>query len=187
MDGEDVRDYKLSELRDKIGIVQQKATLFSGTVKENLRMGKPDADDEEIKRAAEIAQAAEFIPRLENGYDSQISQSGTNLSGGQRQRLTIARAIIKNPEILIMDDSASALDYATDAALRKAIKENTRDMTVIIISQRVNTVKNSDRIIVLDDGKIAGIGTHDELLRTCGEYREICISQEQAEEGGGAA
>ena len=187
VDGEDVRDYKLSELRDKIGIVQQKATLFSGTVKENLRMGKPDADDEEIKRAAEIAQAAEFIPRLENGYDSQISQSGTNLSGGQRQRLTIARAIIKNPEILIMDDSASALDYATDAALRKAIKENTRDMTVIIISQRVNTVKNSDRIIVLDDGKIAGIGTHDELLRTCGEYREICISQEQAEEGGGAA
>lgn len=187
VDGVDVRDYKLKELREKIGIVQQRAVLFSGTVSENLKMGRPDAAAEEIETAAETAQAAEFIPRLENGYETHISQSGTNLSGGQRQRLTIARALIKNPEILIMDDSASALDYATDAALRKAIRENTGDMTVIIVSQRVNTVKDSDRIIVLDDGVIVGEGTHEELLKDCEIYREICISQEQAQEGGGAA
>lgn len=183
VDGTDVRDYKLSMLRDKIGIVQQGAVLFSGTVLDNLKMGNEDASEADIEKACEIAQAAEFIQRLESGYHTKISQNGTNLSGGQRQRLTIARTLVKNPHILILDDSASALDYATDAALRKAIRENTQDMTVIIVSQRVNTVKTTDRIVVLEEGSIAGVGTHSELLKNCEVYREICISQEQAEEG----
>lgn len=180
--GKNVKQYRLDELRNKVGIVQQKAVLFSGTVTDNLRMGKADAQQSEIEKACEIAQAAEFIPRLENGYETKISQSGSNLSGGQRQRLTIARVLVKKPQILILDDSASALDYATDAALRSAIKESTGDTTVIIVSQRINTVKNADRIIVLDDGFIVGEGEHEELLENCDVYREIAVSQEQAAE-----
>lgn len=183
VDGVNVRDYKLNELREKVGIVQQKAVLFSGTVEENLRMGNINAEETDLKKALDIAQASEFVDRLKDGFKTRISQSGTNLSGGQRQRLTIARALVKNPQILILDDSASALDYATDAALRKAIAESTEDMTVIIVSQRVNTVKNTDRIYVMDDGKITGEGTHEELIEACEIYREICISQEQLERG----
>ena len=146
-------------------------------------MGNVNASDADLKWAADIAQASEFIDRLEEKYNTKISQSGANLSGGQRQRLTIARALVKKPQILILDDSASALDYATDAALRKAIADNTCDMTVIIVSQRVNTIKNTDRIFVLDEGKIVGTGTHEALLKDCEIYREICISQEQVEGG----
>lgn len=181
VDGRDVRGYALGELREKIGIVQQRAVLFSGTVRENVKMGKPDADDEEVMQAIRAAQAEEFVSRLPEGLDTQISQNGVNLSGGQKQRLTIARALIRKPEILILDDSSSALDFKTDAALRASIKENTADMTVIIVSQRVNTVRGADRIVVMDDGKIAGCAAHDELVKTCELYREICVSQEVEE------
>ncbi|MCD8391061.1 MAG: ABC transporter ATP-binding protein/permease [Firmicutes bacterium] len=181
--GENVKSYSEVALRGGIAIVQQRAALFSGTVADNLRMAKADATEEEMRKAADTAQATEFIDRLEDGFNTHISQGGNNLSGGQKQRITIARALIKNSPILILDDSASALDYATDASLRRAIKENTSSQTVIIVSQRVNSVKDADKIAVMDDGRIVGFGTHSELVKSCEIYREICYSQEQLEEG----
>ena len=177
--GVNIKDISESELRKNVAIVQQRANLFSGTIADNLRMAKADASESEMRSAADTAQASEFVNRLGKGFDTHVSQSGNNLSGGQKQRLTIARALMKNSPILILDDSASALDYATDASLRRAIKENTESKTVIIVSQRVNSVKNSDRIVVMDDGVIVGVGTHSELVKTCEIYREICVSQEQ--------
>lgn len=182
IDGVNVKDYNLHSLRDKIGIVPQKAALFSGTLRENMTLGNKNASDEEIKKAFDIAQASEFVSSLSKGLDTVILQGGKNLSGGQKQRLTIARALVKNPEILILDDSASALDFATDAKLRKAIKEETKNMTVFIISQRATSIKNADKIIVLDNGNIVGIGSHSELLKNCTVYKEICLSQLSSEE-----
>lgn len=177
VDGVNVKDMPLQDLREKIGIVPQKAVLFKGTLRDNIRWGKPDATDEEIYHALEIAQARDFVDSKDEGLDLMIQQGGKNLSGGQKQRLTIARALVRNPEILVLDDSASALDFATDAALRKAIRENTKDMTVFLVSQRATTIKNADQILVLDDGNLVGRGTHKELLDTCEVYREICFSQ----------
>lgn len=178
----DVRTLRKEEINQLVGVVPQKAILFSGTIRDNMKWGKKDATDEEIWKALEIAQAKEFVEQKEDGLDSYVTQNGENLSGGQRQRLTIARALVKKPAILILDDSASALDFATDAALRKAISENTENTTVFIVSQRATTIKNADKIIVLDDGEVAGIGTHEELLRSCEIYREICLSQLSKEE-----
>lgn len=183
LNGIPIKEYSEDALRSTVAIVQQRAALFSGTVADNMRMAKADVTMEEMRKAADVAQATEFIDRLEDGFDTHVSQGGNNLSGGQKQRLTIARALVKNSPILILDDSASALDYATDANLRRAIKENTDSQTVIIVSQRVNSVKDADRIVVLDDGEIVGIGTHRELIKTCEIYKEICYSQEQIEEG----
>lgn len=180
--GRDLREYAFVELRRIIGVVPQKAVLFSGTLRENLRWRNPDADDAEIAKALSTAQAAEFVEKLSQGYDTPILQGGKNLSGGQKQRLTIARALVGNPRVLMLDDSASALDFATDAALRRAISQDTRGMTVILVSQRANTVKNADRIIVLDEGNIAGVGSHSELFKNCDIYREICLSQLSEEE-----
>lgn len=180
--GTDVRNYNLGDLRKKIAVVPQKAVLFSGTIRENMKWGGDNITDEQIWRALKISQAYEFVERLDKGLDHEILQGGKNLSGGQKQRLTIARAIAADPEILILDDSASALDFATDAKLRTAVKENCTNMTVFLISQRANTVKNADRIIVLDDGKMVGTGTHKELLQTCTDYCQICLTQFSAEE-----
>ena len=182
VDGTDVREYSLDELRDKTGVVPQKSVLFKGTLRDNMRWGKQDASDEEIYRALDTAQAREFVDSKGEGLDLYIDQGGHNLSGGQRQRLTIARALVRRPEVLIMDDSASALDFATDARLRKAIRENTGDMTVFIVSQRATTIKSADTILVLDEGRLAGMGTHKELLKDCQVYREICLSQLSKEE-----
>lgn len=182
VDGIDVKEYKLSTLRGKVGMVPQKAVLFKGSIRDNMKWGKKDATDEEIYEALDIAQAREFVDSKPNGLDEEISQGGKNLSGGQRQRLTIARALVKKPEILILDDSASALDYATDAKLRKAIATQTKGMTVFIVSQRATTIKNADRIVVLDDGKMVGFAKHEELLETCKVYKEICLSQLSNEE-----
>ena len=182
VDGVNVKDMPLQALREKIGIVPQKAVLFKGTLRDNIRWGKPDATDEEIYHALEIAQARDFVDSKDEGLDLMIQQGGKNLSGGQKQRLTIARALVRNPEILVLDDSASALDFATDAALRKAIRENTKDMTVFLVSQRAATVKNADQILVLDDGKLVGKGTHEELLKNCNVYKEICMSQFSSQE-----
>ena len=178
----DVRDYSLAALRSKIGMVPQRSVLFKGTLRDNMKWGRLDASDQEIFRALDVAQAREFVEEKEQGLDLHIDQEGRNLSGGQRQRLTIARALVREPEILIMDDSASALDFATDARLRKAIREGTKDMTVFIVSQRATTIKQADLILVLDDGHLAGIGSHRELLRSCEVYREICLSQLSKEE-----
>ncbi len=172
----------LHKLREKIGVVPQKAALFKGTLRENMQWGKRDASDEQIWEALSIAQASEFVEKKQQGLDMKIEQNGRNLSGGQRQRLTIARALVRKPEILILDDSASALDFATDAALRRAIRENTKGMTVFLVSQRASTVKNADKILVLEDGRMAGIGTHEKLLESCEVYREICLSQLSKEE-----
>lgn len=180
--GTDVRNYNLGDLRKKIAVVPQKAVLFSGTIRENMKWGGDNITDEQIWHALKISQAYEFVERLDKGLDHEILQGGKNLSGGQKQRLTIARAIAADPEILILDDSASALDFATDAKLRTAVKENCTNMTVFLISQRANTVKNADRIIVLDDGKMVGTGTHKELLQTCTDYCQICLTQFSAEE-----
>lgn len=175
--GAEIRRYPLSVLREKIGVVPQKSVLFYGTIRSNMQWGRPDATDEEIWEALETAQAAEFVRAKEGGLDACVEQGGKNFSGGQRQRLTIARALVKRPEILIMDDSASALDYATDAALRTGIREKLRGTTVFIVSQRTASIRHADRIIVLDDGEMAGIGTHEQLLESCEVYREIYESQ----------
>lgn len=177
IDGKDVREYGMEELRDKIGMVMQKAVLFQGTIRENLSWGKPDATTEEMNRALEISQAKEFVDTKPRGLEELIAQGGKNLSGGQRQRLTIARAVVRQPEILILDDSASALDYATDARLRKAIREMGEGTTVFIVSQRTSSIQYADQIIVLEDGRVAGIGTHEELLESCEVYQEIHYSQ----------
>ncbi len=182
VDGVDIRNMRQKDLRARIGIVPQKAVLFSGTVAGNIRYGKEDATDEEILKAAETAQALEFVQAMEKGFDSPISQGGTNVSGGQKQRLSIARALIKKPEIFIFDDSFSALDFKTDSRLRAALHKETRDATVIIVGQRVATIRDADRIIVLEEGEIAGMGTHDELFKSCPVYREIVESQLSAEE-----
>lgn len=182
IDGVDVKEYNLQALRKQFGIVPQKAALFGGTILENMRFAKEDASMEEIRKAAKIAQAEEFIESKPEGYEEVVSQGGKNLSGGQKQRLTIARALVGSPEILILDDSASALDFATDAKLRKAIHENCEGMTVFIVSQRANSIRYADKIIVLDDGLVKGIGTHDELFDSCEVYREICLSQLSEEE-----
>ena len=177
VDGKDVRAYELTELRDKIGVVMQKAVLFKGTIRENLLWGNENATDEDLWQALKIAQAEEFVLKKEKQLDEMIEQEGRNLSGGQKQRLSIARALVKKPEILILDDSASALDYATDAALRKSLKEMSGDTTVFIVAQRASSLMHADFIIVLDDGDVVGMGTHEELLRGCEIYREIYDSQ----------
>ena len=177
VDGTDVKSYPFAQLRSKIGIVPQKAVLFKGSVRDNMRFRDKNATDDDIWQALEIAQAKDFVQQKQGKLGFEILQQGKNLSGGQRQRLTIARALVGKPEILILDDSASALDLVTDAALRKAIAEKTQGMTVFIVSQRISSIRNADKIIVLEDGRIAGIGTHAELFRTCGVYKEICLSQ----------
>ena len=182
VDGIDVREYSQKELRDKIGFVPQKATLFSGTISSNIRYGKEDASGQEVEQAAQIAQAEEFILEKEDRFEAHIAQGGTNVSGGQKQRLAIARAIVKNPEIYIFDDSFSALDFKTDANLRKALEARTAESTVIIVAQRVSTIMNADRILVLDEGQLVGCGRHQELLETCEVYREIVYSQLSKEE-----
>lgn len=186
VNGVDVRDYPMEQLRGKVGIVPQRAVLFSGTLRQNMQWRKQDATDEEIWQALETAQAASFVRKMPDGLDSVILQGGKNLSGGQKQRLTIARALVGEPEILILDDSASALDFATDAALRRAIAKFSAGrgnrMTTIIVSQRANTVRYADQIVVLDDGKAAGIGTHEQLLESCQTYREIYWSQNERQE-----
>ena len=184
VNGVDVKEYPQRELRSRIGVVPQKAVLFSGSIRDNMKWGKDDATDEEINEALEIAQAKEFVDAKEGRLDYKLNQGGKNLSGGQRQRLTIARALVRKPEILILDDSASALDFATDAALRRALAERTKGMTVFMVSQRTTTIQNADLIIVLEDGEVAGIGTHKELQETCEVYKEICQSQVSAEEVG---
>jgi ATP-binding cassette subfamily B protein len=181
IDGIDIRLLPLGKLRDAIGYVPQRVVLFSGTVEENIRFGK-DLRREEVERAALIAQASEFISNMEGGYNSVISQGGKNLSGGQKQRLSIARAVAKRPRIYLFDDCFSALDFRTDAKVRAAIKEETKDSTVLVVAQRVATVMDADQIIVLKDGRIAGIGKHEELFKTCREYREIVLSQLSEEE-----
>lgn len=187
VDGKDVKDYPLEELRGKIGTVLQKAVLFHGTIRENLKWGNPDATEEDLNRAITVAQAKEFVDNKEGRLDFEIEQGGKNLSGGQRQRLTIARAVVKKPEILILDDSASALDFATDAALRKAIREMEGETTVFIVSQRAASIQHADRIVVIDDGKIVGLGTSEELLESCEVYQEIYNSQFKKQEGGKTA
>lgn len=182
IDGVDVRDMTQHDLRAKIGFVPQSIVLFSGTVAENIRFGKSEATYEEIEHAAEVAQASGFISELKDGYESQIAQGGTNISGGQKQRLSIARALVRQPEIYIFDDSFSALDFKTDANLRAALKKEIKESTVIIVAQRVSTVMDADRIIVLDEGKIVGLGKHRELLKTCEVYHEIVSSQLSEEE-----
>ena len=177
LDGKDIRNITMADLREEIGYVPQKGILFSGTIASNLRFGKGDATEEEIERAADIAQATEFIDVKEDRYDSAIAQGGSNVSGGQKQRLAIARAIAKNPKICIFDDSFSALDLKTDAALRGALSENVTDSTIIIVAQRISTILHAEQIIVLDDGEVAGIGTHKELLKSCEAYYQIASSQ----------
>lgn len=182
VDGVDVRDFSLSALRQKIGYIPQKALLFTGTIAENLRYGKEDATMEEMERAAEIAQAADFISRTPDGYDALLSEGGTNFSGGQKQRLAIARAVIRQPEIYIFDDSFSALDYQTDAKLRARLKKETTESTVLIVAQRVGTIMHADKIIVLNEGNVVGMGTHKELLASCPVYYDIAASQLSEEE-----
>ena len=182
VEGMNVKDYQLHKLRDKISIVPQKSVLFTGTIAENIRWGKQNATDEEVKAAAKVAQADEFISKLPEGYNTQVSRGGLNFSGGQKQRLTIARALVSKPDILILDDSSSALDFATDVELRRAITESSKNMTVLIVSQRASTIKQADKIIVFDGRHIVGFGTHKELMNNCEVYKEICLSQLSSEE-----
>ena len=182
VDGVDVREMPQEHLRSKIGFMPQKAVLFSGTIAENIRYGKEDATDEEVRHAADVAQATEFISEMQDGFNSVIAQGGTNVSGGQKQRLSIARALVRKPEIYVFDDSFSALDFKTDAKLRAALKQETRESTVLIVSQRVSTIMDADQIIVLNEGRIAGIGTHRDLMRSSEVYREIVSSQLSMEE-----
>ena len=177
IDGQDIRDLTMESVRQNIGFVPQKGILFSGTIASNIRFGAPDASDEDVKLAAEIAQASDFIEEKEHGYDSAVAQGGGNVSGGQKQRLAIARAIARKPKILIFDDSFSALDFKTDVAVRKALGEHVNDSTVFIVAQRVSTILSADQILVLDEGTIVGKGTHKELMQTCEEYRQIAESQ----------
>jgi len=186
VDDVDIRDMKQEDLRARIGYVSQKAMLFSGTIKENIAYGTPNATQEEIFRAAATAQAFEFIKELDQKFESSVAQAGANLSGGQKQRLAIARALAKNPELYLFDDSFSALDFKTDAALRSALRREAKGKTILIVTQRVGTIMDADKIIVIDDKKIVGQGTHKELLRNCAVYREIAFSQlppEKLEEG----
>lgn len=180
--GEDVRDYDITTLRERIGVVMQKAVLFHGTIRDNLRWGNEDATEEQLREAIEIAQAADVVDGKDGGLDYEIEQNGRNLSGGQKQRLTIARAIVKNPDILILDDSASALDFATDAKLRAALRGIQKDKTIFIVSQRTSSIQFADQILVLDDGAMVGCGTHQELLEQCDTYREIYDSQFKKED-----
>ncbi len=182
INGVDIKDYSVEKIRDMVGFVPQKAVLFKGTIRENMEWGNESATDADINKALMVAQASDFVAEKKDGLDEMINQGGTNLSGGQKQRLTIARALVKNPQILVLDDSSSALDYATESKLRTAIRENTKDTTVFIVSQRASTVRHSDKIIVLDDGEMVGIGNHDELIKSCDVYKEICMSQLSAEE-----
>ena len=184
VDGVDVRDMTQKELRDKLGYVPQKGVLFSGTIDSNIRYGKPEITDAQVKEAAEVAQATEFIDTKPERYKTPIAQGGSNVSGGQKQRLSIARAIAKDPEIFIFDDSFSALDLKTDAALRKALGEQVQDSTMIIVAQRISTILHADQILVLEEGKIVGKGTHEELLRSCEVYQQIAKSQLSAAELG---
>ena len=182
VDGVDVREFSLAALRQRIGYVAQKALLFSGTIADNLRMGKPDATEEELRHAAEVAQAYTFIQQKPGGWDEPVSEGGANFSGGQKQRVAIARALVRRPEIYIFDDSFSALDFRTDAALRAALKKETADAVVLIVAQRVSSIMDATRIVVLDEGRVAGIGTHRQLLESCPVYREIALSQLSEEE-----
>ena len=185
VDGVNVKDYKAEALYNKIGYVSQKAVMFTGTVTSNVSYGdngKGDKDENAVKEAVRVAQATDFVEKMDEGYNGYIAQGGTNVSGGQKQRLAIARAIARDPEIYIFDDSFSALDYKTDAALRKELKKYTKDATCLIVAQRIGTIMNADKIVVLDEGKIAGIGTHKELLKTCSVYEQIALSQLSKEE-----
>ena len=177
IDGTDIRDVSIESLRENIGYVPQKGVLFSGTIASNIRFGAEDASDEQMKKAAAIAQATDFIEEKDNQYDSSISQGGTNVSGGQKQRLAIARAVARNAKIYIFDDSFSALDFKTDVAVRKALREDMTDSTVFIVAQRVSTILHADQILVLDEGKIVGKGTHKELMENCPVYEQIARSQ----------
>jgi ATP-binding cassette subfamily B protein len=182
VDGVDTRKMTQDHLRSKIGFVPQKAVLFSGSINENIRFGKNNADIEDIRHAAEVAQGLEFISEMKDGFESEIAQGGSNVSGGQKQRLSIARALVRKPEIYVFDDSFSALDFKTDARLRSALRKETSEATVIIVAQRVSTVMDADQIIVLEEGRLAGLGTHRELMKTCEVYREIVSSQLSVEE-----
>ena len=177
VDGVDVKDYTLKNLRDGVSMVLQNNMLFTGSIAENLRWGDEEASDEALRQAAEYAQAAKFIDTFKDGYDTQLDKGGTNVSGGQKQRLCIARALLKKPKILILDDSTSAVDTATEAMIREAFRTRLKDATKIIISQRISSVMNADRILVMEDGAVSGIGTHEELLAGNEAYREICESQ----------
>ena len=182
LNGKDIRDMTQHHLREHISYVQQQAWLFSGSIADNLRYGNTDASDEELQHALEVAQASDFVSSLPEGLNSFVAQGGTNFSGGQKQRLSIARALVKKPELYIFDDSFSALDFKTDAALRKALAKETQDVAVLIIAQRVSTIRHADQIVVLNEGKIAGKGTHDELMESCSVYREIVNSQTKKED-----
>ena len=182
VDGIDVKEMTQNDLREKIGYIPQKGVLFSGTIASNLQYGKKDATEEEMMEALETAQATAFIAEKAKGLEEEVAQGGTNVSGGQKQRLSIARALVKKPEIFIFDDSFSALDFKTDKALREALKEKVGGSTIIIVAQRINTIIDAEQILVLDDGKLVGKGTHEELMQSCDVYKEIALSQLSAEE-----
>jgi len=184
LDGTDIRELSMKNLRQQIGFVPQKGVLFSGTIASNLRLGNKDASDADVRQAAQIAQAEDFIEEKSEKYDAPIAQGGTNVSGGQKQRLAIARAIAKHPKIFVFDDSFSALDYKTDVVLRRALKKETKDATTLIVAQRISTILHAEQILVLDDGKIVGKGTHEELLKSCEVYQQIAKSQLSAKELG---